>query len=94
MENIKKDAERPKIILADEARAIRAETQCVNKSAYPSEERAAKYAQASADRSQIEITIYECDLCAKWHLSSKFIPPKYLNGRPRAQQIVFPRKPK
>jgi hypothetical protein len=86
--------EKPKIIFAEEARAIRAQTQCVNKSAYPTEERAQRYAQASADRAQKEMTIYECDLCGKWHMSSKFIPPKWLNGRPPAQQIVFPRKPK
>lgn len=84
----------PIIIPADEARARRASTQCANKSRYPSEDRAMRYAQESANRIQSEIVIYECDLCNQWHLSSKYIPPKYLNGRPKAQSMVFPRKVK
>lgn len=73
---------------------MRAKTQCTSKSKYPNESKATKYAQSSADREQKEIVIYECNLCNQWHLSSNFIPPKFLNGRPPAQSIVFPRKKK
>ena len=84
--------EKPPVIPNSVWKEMRAEKQCRNKSAYPTEAKATKYAQASADRAQKEITIYECDICCQWHLSSMFIPPKYLNGRPPAQAIVFPRK--
>lgn len=85
---------KPRIVTLEEKKALRAYSQCHKKSAYPTEEKAARYAQVSADREQSEMFLYSCDICKKWHISSKFLPSSMLHGHPQAQTAIFPKKAK
>lgn len=69
---------------------VRARTQCRDKCRYPSEAKALRGAERSADRWNCAVFVYECDACGFWHVATSNKAPG--GGFPKPTAVVVPKE--